>query len=244
MNRFELIEKLRERADINYEEAEQLLSDTQDDLIAALIILEKQGRLKGMQQSGTGRMPGADDARTEAGTKKSRRSVIGHAFRTFGNFIAHTTFHMAHGENEILVLPTFVFALILLFFWQTLAPLMLISLFFKVHYYFDGTASTKAANDFIDQAEELATDFDFMPARKMNSAGADTAQSPAVEPYQTAGTETGADQTSYGEGNTNPAAEVVDQGQEVESPDTQTAPAYETYPPYDPEIENVSDHEF
>ena len=39
MNRFELIEKLRERADINYEEAEQLLSDTQDDLIAALIIL-------------------------------------------------------------------------------------------------------------------------------------------------------------------------------------------------------------
>ena len=43
MNRFELIEKLRERADINYEEADQLLSDTQDDLIAALIILEKQG---------------------------------------------------------------------------------------------------------------------------------------------------------------------------------------------------------
>ena len=50
MNRFELIEKLRERADINYEEADQLLSDTQDDLIAALIILEKQGRLKGMRQ--------------------------------------------------------------------------------------------------------------------------------------------------------------------------------------------------
>ena len=168
MNRFELIEKLRERADINYEEADQLLSDTQDDLIAALIILEKQGRLKGMQQGRPGRTSGTDDVRTEAGTKKSKRSVIGHAFRTFGNFIAHTTFHMAHGENEILVLPTFVFALLMLFFWQTIAPLMLISLFFKVHYFFDGTASTKAANDFIDQAEELATDFDFMPARTKN----------------------------------------------------------------------------
>ncbi len=144
MNRFELIEKLRERADINYEEADQLLSDTQDDLIAALIILEKKGRLKGMQQGRPGRTSGTDDVRTEAGTKKSKRSVIGHAFRTFGNFIAHTTFHMAHGENEILVLPTFVFALLMLFFWQTIAPLMLISLFFKVHYFFDGTASTKS----------------------------------------------------------------------------------------------------
>ena len=227
MNRFELIEKLRERADINYEEADQLLSDTQDDLIAALIILEKQGRLKGMQQSGTGRMPGADDVRTEAGTKKSRRSVIGHAVRTFGNFIAHTTFHMAHGENEILVLPTFVFALLMLFFWQTIAPLMLISLFFKVHYFFDGTASTKAANDFIDQAEELATDFDFMPARTKNNAGTDSAQAATSEPYQAAD----------GEADTY-------QGQEGEAAEAQTAPVYETYPPYDPEIENVSDQEF
>lgn len=227
MNRFELIEKLRERADINYEEADQLLSDTQDDLIAALIILEKQGRLKGTQQGRTDRMPGADDVRTEAGTKKSRRSVIGHAFRTFGNFIAHTTFHMAHGENEILVLPTFVFALLMLFFWQTIAPLMLISLFFKVHYFFDGTASTKAANDFIDQAEELATDFDFMPARTKNNAGTDSTQAATAGSYQAAG----------GEADTY-------QGQEGEAAEAQTAPVCETYPPYDPEIENVSDQEF
>ena len=227
MNRFELIEKLRERADINYEEADQLLSDTKDDLIAALIILEKQGRLKGLQQGRTDRVPGADDVRTETGTKKSRRSVIGHAFRTFGNFIAHTTFHMAHGENEILVLPTFVFALLMLFFWQTIAPLMLISLFFKVHYFFDGTASTKAANDFIDQAEELATDFDFMPARTKNNAGTDSAQAATSEPYQAAD----------GEADTY-------QGQEGEAAEAQTAPVYETYPPYDPEIENVSDQEF
>ena len=205
MNRFELIEKLRERADINYEEADQLLSDTQDDLIAALIILEKQGRLKGMRQGRTDRMPGADDIRTETGTKKSRRSVIGHAFRTFGNFIAHTTFHMAHGENEILVLPTFVFA----------------------HYFFDGTASTKAANDFIDQAEELATDFDFMPARSKNNADTDSTQTTAAEPYQVSDSEAG----TY-------------QGQEGETAVTQTAPVCETYPPYDPEIENVPDQEF
>ena len=153
--------------------------------------------------------------------------MIGHAVRTFGNFIAHTTFHMAHGENEILVLPTFVFALLMLFFWQTIAPLMLISLFFKVHYFFDGTASTKAANDFIDQAEELATDFDFMPARTKNNAGTDSAQAATSEPYQAAD----------GEADTY-------QGQEGEAAEAQTAPVCETYPPYDPEIENVSDQEF
>ena len=104
---------------------------------------------------------------------------------------------------------------------------MLISLFFKVHYFFDGTASTKAANDFIDQAEELATDFDFMPARTKNNAGTDSAQAATSEPYQAAD----------GEADTY-------QGQEGEAAEAQTAPVYETYPPYDPEIENVSDQEF
>ena len=104
---------------------------------------------------------------------------------------------------------------------------MLISLFFKVHYYFDGTASTKAANDFIDQAEELATDFDFMPARTKNNADTDSTQTSAAEPYQVSGSEAG-----------------THQRQEDEAADTQTAPVCETYPPYDPEIENVSDQEF
>ena len=45
MERFEMIEKLRERADISYEEARDVMEQANGDLLEALVLLEKQGKL-------------------------------------------------------------------------------------------------------------------------------------------------------------------------------------------------------
>ena len=47
MERFEMIEKLRERADISYEEARDVMEQANGDLLEALVLLEKQGKLSG-----------------------------------------------------------------------------------------------------------------------------------------------------------------------------------------------------
>ena len=41
MERMELIEKLRERADVSYDEAKEILEQKGDDLLEAVVILER-----------------------------------------------------------------------------------------------------------------------------------------------------------------------------------------------------------
>ena len=47
----EQVERLREEADLSYEEARALLEQTQGDLLEALILLERQGRTRGAAKS-------------------------------------------------------------------------------------------------------------------------------------------------------------------------------------------------
>ena len=54
----ELIEKLRERADVSYEEAKEILEQTGDDLLEAIVILERQGKLI-HQKSASGQVAAA-----------------------------------------------------------------------------------------------------------------------------------------------------------------------------------------
>ena len=53
MERLEMIEKLRQHADISYEEAKQILDETNDDMLEAVVLLEKQGKLKKQQAADT-----------------------------------------------------------------------------------------------------------------------------------------------------------------------------------------------
>ena len=53
MERLEMIEKLRQHADISYEEAKQILDETNDDMLEAIVLLEKQGKLKKQQAADT-----------------------------------------------------------------------------------------------------------------------------------------------------------------------------------------------
>ncbi len=173
MNKLELIEKLRERADISYEEADKLLETTQGDLVAALILLEKQGRVNGPQYTNgyADNTQGSRNVDPAAQVPKQRRNVIGHAFRTAGSFLAHTTFHIGHDGNDIFMMPTYIFAILMLFFWETIVPVMLVSLLFNVRFYFDGSEKAKAANRYIDRAEVAVEEVWNYPCTASNESG-------------------------------------------------------------------------
>ena len=47
MDKFEKVERLRERANVTYEEAKAALEQANDDLLDAILILEKQGKVRG-----------------------------------------------------------------------------------------------------------------------------------------------------------------------------------------------------
>lgn len=172
MDRFEMIEKLRERADISYEEARDVMEQTDGDLLEALVLLEKQGKLSQPKaaaageagetgaDAGAAESKSADTAQDNGGKKKKERGPLGKAFHSAGSFLAHTAFHMTHEGKELFVMPSWSFALLMLFFWQALVPLMLISLFFNMRYFFDGDENVEAANEVLSKAGSFADGFE------------------------------------------------------------------------------------
>ena len=76
----------------------------------------------------------------------------------FIRFIIETTFVVTRKEATFITMPTVVFALLMLFFWQLLIPVMVIALFFGVGYFFDGSQDTEKPNRFLDKASDFAED--------------------------------------------------------------------------------------
>ena len=59
----------------------------------------------------------------------------------FIRFINETKFVVTRNDKTIIEMPTLVFALLMLLFWQTLIPVLIIALFFDVGYFFVGDFS-------------------------------------------------------------------------------------------------------
>ena len=63
----------------------------------------------------------------------------------FIRFIKETTFVVTRNDKTIIEMPTLMFALLMLFFWQAfwqaLVPVLIIALFFDVGYFFVGDFS-------------------------------------------------------------------------------------------------------
>lgn len=76
----------------------------------------------------------------------------------FIRFIKETTFVVTRKEETFITMPTVVFALLMLFFWQLLIPVMVIALFFGVGYFFDGSQDTEKPNRFLEKASDFAED--------------------------------------------------------------------------------------
>ena len=76
----------------------------------------------------------------------------------FIRFIIETTFVVTRKEETFITMPTVVFALLMLFFWQLLIPVMVIALFFGVGYFFDGSQDTEKPNRFLEKASDFAED--------------------------------------------------------------------------------------
>ena len=76
----------------------------------------------------------------------------------FIRFIKETTFVVTRKGEDVFTMPTVVFALLMLFFWQFFIPVMIIALFFGVGYFFDGSQDTEKPNRFLEKASNFAED--------------------------------------------------------------------------------------
>ena len=164
MDKLEKVERLREKANVSYEEARAALEETGGDLLDAMVLLEKMGRVKAPGQSTYSTE--YDEQReylrvkeTVEEQEKAAPSVgrtLGRVFRGIVRFIRGTSFIVSRREETVFTMPTWVFALLLFLFWELLAPVMIIALFFGIRYHFSGAADVSAANEVLAQAGSFA----------------------------------------------------------------------------------------
>ena len=166
MEMIEKVERLREKANVSYEEAKAALEQTGGDLLDAIVLLERQGKVKEPTHSTFSTeyeeqkeyIKVRDKVEEQENSAPSMGRTIGRAFRGLIRFIKQTTFIVTKGEDTVFTMPTLIFALLLFFFWEVLAPVMVIALFFGVRYSFEGEEEAEKANSILHKAGDFAQD--------------------------------------------------------------------------------------
>ena len=177
----EQVEKLREYANVSYDEAKAALESAGGDILQALIDLERQGKVKppqggGQYNSGSIQVSGATqhgESNKESGKtnrnpneKSAFNRNMGRFFRWMGEVIHKGNINALVVEKNgtsIMRLPITVLVILLVCAFWIVVPLLVIGMFFSFRYYFQGPdINSSKVNDAMDTvanaAEEIKND--------------------------------------------------------------------------------------
>lgn len=146
----EQVERLREKANVSFEDAKTALEASDGDLLNALIYLEKQGKVA--PPPGDGFYSSQNNAageETNHAEKEAEKAYQGESFgdmmKRFGRFcgkILHkgnTNYLEAEkGDSVVFSMPVTVVIVLTAFLFWVVVPLFIISLFCGLRYHFRG----------------------------------------------------------------------------------------------------------
>ena len=171
MDEFEKVERLREKANVSYEEAREALKEANGDLLDAMVILEKQGKVKAPAQeqvttSYEQKREYTDVVKTVASSEEaSGTEPFGVKFKRFMkkcwrylsvNFLSVTKKDKETGmEKEVFKMRLGGVVLIALAAWHVMIPVVIISLFFGIRYHFIGENNMDPANKVMNKAADV-----------------------------------------------------------------------------------------
>ena len=143
---FEQVDRLRERANVSYEEAKIALERSNGDLLDAMILLEREGR---MNKNGCE----VNNMNTNTMNKKKSFGDKMKALLHKGmvNYIA-----IDRKGERIVRIPVLAAILIVLFAWYAAVFAVVVSLFLDCNYSFEGESEMKTANDVCSKAGAFA----------------------------------------------------------------------------------------
>ena len=158
MDTFEKVEKLREKANVTFEEAKAALDEANGDLLDAMILLEKQGKAETQKETYSTKEENTEVLVVDQPEKKEKKH--GNAFTDKVKALWHKScenyFVIEREDKVMLNLPIWVFIIILIFSWHVTIIAMIVALFFGCRYSFKGADQMKTANEVCDKVSEAA----------------------------------------------------------------------------------------
>ncbi len=157
MDQMEMVEKLRQKANVSYEEARDALEKSEWDLLDALVYLEGQGKIR--QEAQGERFTTRQEPRQEPPRDKDYRGAFTRFFAYVAEIINKAnkiTMDVKRNGREVLSIPLTVLVLLLVFMFWWVVPIMVVSLFFGARYSFRGHQAAEAVNRVMDKAAQTA----------------------------------------------------------------------------------------
>lgn len=166
MEMLEKVEKLREKANVSYEEAKAALEETNGDLLDAMILLEKQGKTTSPESSSYStkyednkELPAVVE---EEAKKNEKVNGNGRSFsekmKNLWNKLCVNYIIVTKDEKRVVKMPLWMFLIILIAGIEFVPIIMIVAMFFGVHYSFEGESEMKVANEVVNKTEEFAND--------------------------------------------------------------------------------------
>lgn len=156
MDHLEMVEKLREKANVSYEEANDALEACDWDLLDALLMLESEGRLHEIEDAAYSTREESAQPEKEAPKRKHRdKGLIATLLQALGGLIKkgnEVSIQISkNGEVKIaLPLTAVVIALIFMFWWMLIAAA--VSMVFGYRYSVKGLSIDESINSAMDKA--------------------------------------------------------------------------------------------
>lgn len=165
MTNFEMVEMLREKANVSYEEAKAALEAADWDLLDAVLLLEKEGKVPAASSSYSTRTE--TEPEVEEKKHKGFRSALRWLAREMSKLlrIGNTnSLVVSRKGEELFSLPVTVFVILMFCSVWTILFAMAFSLFFGVRYSFIGPnlgkdSINRVMNKAADAAENVKNEF-------------------------------------------------------------------------------------
>jgi len=153
MDQMEMVEKLRQKANVSYEEARDALEKSEWDLLDALVYLEGQGKIR--QEAQGNSYTTKEEPRPKPPQEQDYRGAFTRFFSYVAELInkANQIFMDARRNGKVVLsVPLTVLLLLLAFMFWWVVPIMAVSLFFGVRYSFRGSQAADTLNKAMDKA--------------------------------------------------------------------------------------------
>ena len=154
MDHYEMVESLRAKANVTYEEAKAALEASDWDMLDALVLLESEGKVNGAPEFTTKEK--ADETRHTIRNGKGSLSKLGAWIRkmiTLGN---QNQFVISRKGSELVAMPLTVMALLMVLVWPFSLILLFVGLCLGTRYTFRGPDINTTVNDFVNKAQNKA----------------------------------------------------------------------------------------
>ncbi len=152
MDHYEMVEKLRAKANVSYEEAKAALEASDWDMLDALVLLESEGKVKDAEKAPefTTQEKKTEKAPVNENNMKDGMHRLWELIKKLFQKGNANQFVITRNGQEMLSMPITVLVLLVLVLWPASMLVLFIALFFGARYSFRGPDVSGKAGGHID----------------------------------------------------------------------------------------------